>query len=245
MTQKWMLITGGSRGIGQALVTHLLSGWNIVFTGRNEESINQTMLKAQALNAATWVRGFCCDGSNESEVAQLATRLLADFGAPSAIVHNAGMTKDALHIHQTAREWREIMDNNLIAIVNWNHHLLPAMMTQGHGSLVLMSSVSAVMGNAGQTAYAASKAAMMGLTRSLAREIGRFGLRVNCLAPGLIESDMIQAIPEPRLKALRQNIPLRRMGHPQEVAQAVAFLAGEASRYMTGQTLILDGGLSA
>lgn len=245
MTQKWMLITGGSRGIGQALVTHLLSGWNIVFTGRNEESINQTMLKAQALNAATWVRGFCCDGSNESEVAQLATRLLADFGAPSAIVHNAGMTKDALHIHQTAREWREIMDNNLIAIVNWNHHLLPAMMTQGHGSLVLMSSVSAVMGNAGQTAYAASKAAMMGLTRSLAREIGRFGIRVNCLAPGLIESDMIQAIPEPRLKALRQNIPLRRMGHPQEVAQAVAFLAGEASRYMTGQTLILDGGLSA
>lgn len=245
MTQKWMLITGGSRGIGQALVTHLLSGWNIVFTGRNEESINQTMLKAQALNAATWVRGFCCDGSNESQVAQLATRLLADFGAPSAIVHNAGMTKDALHIHQTAREWREIMDNNLIAIVNWNHHLLPAMMTQGHGSLVLMSSVSAVMGNAGQTAYAASKAAMMGLTRSLAREIGRFGLRVNCLAPGLIESDMIQAIPEPRLKALRQNIPLRRMGHPQEVAQAVAFLAGEASRYMTGQTLILDGGLSA
>lgn len=245
MTQKWMLITGGSRGIGQALVTHLLSGWNIVFTGRNEESINQTMLKAQALNAATWVRGFCCDGSNESEVAQLATRLLADFGAPSAIVHNAGMTKDALHIHQTAREWREIMDNNLIAIVNWNHHLLPAMMTQGHGSLVLISSVSAVMGNAGQTAYAASKAAMMGLTRSLAREIGRFGIRVNCLAPGLIESDMIQAIPEPRLKALRQNIPLRRMGHPQEVAQAVAFLAGEASRYMTGQTLILDGGLSA
>ncbi|GHD94122.1 SDR family oxidoreductase [Pseudocitrobacter faecalis] len=245
MTQKWMLITGGSRGIGQALVTHLQSRWNIVFTGRNEDSINHTMLKAQALNTSTWVRGFCCDGSDEAEVSTLAARLLADFGAPSAIVHNAGMTKDALHIHQTANEWREIMDNNLISIVNWNHQLLPVMMTEGHGSLVLMSSVSAVMGNSGQTAYAASKAAMMGLARSLAREVGRFGIRVNCLAPGLIESDMIQAIPEQKLKALRQNIPLRRLGHPQEVAQAVAFLTGEESRYMTGQTLILDGGLSA
>ncbi|MEB4673596.1 SDR family oxidoreductase [Enterobacteriaceae bacterium G50] len=245
MTQKWMLITGGSRGIGQALVTHLQSRWNIVFTGRNEDAINHTMLKAQTLNTSTWVRGFCCDGSDEAEVSTLAARLLADYGAPSAIVHNAGMTKDALHIHQTANEWREIMDNNLISIVNWNHQLLPAMMTEGHGSLVLMSSVSAVMGNSGQTAYAASKAAMMGLTRSLAREVGRFGIRVNCLAPGLIESDMIQAIPEQKLKALRQNIPLRRLGHPQEVAQAVAFLTGEGSRYMTGQTLILDGGLSA
>lgn len=245
MTQKWILITGGSRGIGQALVMHLLPHWNIVFTGRDCAAITDTQIKAQSLNTSTWVKGLCCDGSQEEEVARLSARLLEEFGAPSAVIHNAGMTKDALHIHQQAQDWREVMDNNVISIVNWNHGLLPAMMTQGSGSLVLMSSVSAIMGNSGQTAYAASKAAMMGFARSLAREVGRFGIRVNCLAPGLIDSDMLGAIPEKKLKAMRQNIPLRRVGHPQEVAQAAAFLVGEGSRYITGQTLVIDGGLSA
>ncbi|MEH1318720.1 SDR family oxidoreductase, partial [Citrobacter farmeri] len=148
-------------------------------------------------------------------------------------------------IHQNARDWQEVLGNNLVAVVNWNRILLPAMMTQGSGSIVFMSSVTAVKGNSGQTAYAASKAAMIGLTHSLAREVGRFGIRVNCLAPGLIEGEMVQAIPEARLKAMRQNIPLRRLGRTQDVAHAVAFLAGEGSRYLTGQTLVLDGGLSA
>jgi Dehydrogenases with different specificities (related to short-chain alcohol dehydrogenases) len=245
MTQKWILITGGSRGIGQALVMHLLPHWNIVFTGRDNAAITDTQLKAQSLNTSTWVKGFCCDGSQEEEVSRLSARLIEEFGAPSAVIHNAGMAKDALHIHQQAKDWREVMDNNVISIVNWNHGLLPAMMTQGSGSLVLMSSVSAIMGNSGQTAYAASKAAMMGFARSLAREVGRFGIRVNCLAPGLIDSDMLGAIPEKKLKTMRQNIPLRRVGHPQEVAQAAAFLVGEGTRYITGQTLVIDGGLSA
>jgi len=245
MEKKWMLITGGSRGIGQALVSHLLPEWNIVFTGRSEAGIAHALEKAESLGLPTWVKGYRCDGSDEAGVEQLATSLLDEFGAPDAIIHNAGMTHDALHIHQSAQDWHSVLGNNLVAVVNWNRILLPAMMMQGGGAIVLMSSVTAIKGNCGQTAYAASKAAMIGLTRSLAQEVGRFGIRVNCLAPGLIEGEMVQAIPEARLKAMRQHIPLRRLGRTQDVARAVAFLAGKGSSYLTGQTLVLDGGLSA
>lgn len=240
-----MLITGGSRGIGQSLVNHLLPEWNIVFTGRNMAGIDRTLQCARSRSTSNWVKGYRCDGSDEAGVEKLATSLLSEFGAPSAIIHNAGMTIDALHIHQKARDWHEVLENNLVAVVNWNRILLPAMMMQGSGAIVFMSSVTAIKGNSGQTAYAASKAAMIGLTRSLAREVGRFGIRVNCLAPGLIDGEMVQAIPETRLKAMRQNIPLRRLGRTQDVARAVAFLIGEGSSYLTGQTLVLDGGLSA
>lgn len=245
MTQKWVLVTGGSRGIGQALVTGLLPQWNVAFTGRSEEGIAHTLELAQAIQSANWVKGYCCDGKDEQRVAELAQQMLDELGAPVAIVHNAGIARDALHIHQDAEVWREVLDNNLVSMVNWNRLLLPAMMMQGEGSIVMMSSVTAIRGNSGQTAYAASKAAMMGMARSLAREVGRFGIRVNCLAPGLIESDMTQAIPEAKLKAMRQEIPLRRLGLAAEVTGSVAFLIGDNSRYLTGQTLVLDGGLSA
>lgn len=133
----------------------------------------------------------------------------------------------------------------MISMINWNRVLLPAMLTQRRGSIVMMSSVSALKGNVGQTAYAASKAAMSGIARSLALEVGRFGIRINCLAPGLIRTEMLEEIPAQKLKEMRQSIPLRRLGETDDVLQAVAFLIGEGSQYMTGQTLVLDGGLSA
>lgn len=245
MADKWMLITGGSRGIGQALVTHLLPEWNIVFTGRNESGLERTREMVQSLSTTNWAKGCLCDGRDEASVERLATSLVEEHGAPAAIVHNAGMTRDALHIHQKAGDWEEVLGNNLISAVNWNRILLPAMMMKGSGSIVFMSSVTAIKGNSGQTAYAASKAAMIGLTLSLSREVGRFGIRVNCLAPGLIEGEMVRAIPDAQLKAMRQNIPLRRLGRTQDVARTVAYLVGEGSSYLTGQTLVLDGGLSA
>ncbi|HEM6801123.1 SDR family NAD(P)-dependent oxidoreductase [Citrobacter koseri] len=245
MDNKWILITGGTRGIGLTLVSQLLQKWNVVFTGRSEVSVAQAINKVKGTSTSAWVKGFCCDGCDEENVEKLATMLINDLGAPLAIIHNAGITNDALHIHQNANDWRYIMDNNIISVINWNRLLLPAMMTQGRGSIVLMSSISALKGNCGQTAYAASKAAMIGLTHSLAREVGRFGIRVNCLAPGLIESDMLTEMPAEKLKALRQNIPLRRVGRPEDVANAVEFLTGPESSYITGQVLIIDGGLSA
>lgn len=243
MAHKWILVTGGSRGIGQALVTGLGQSWNVVFTGRNEAAINA--IQDQCENSTHWVKGYACDGSDEERVERLARDLLAEWGAPEAIIHNAGIVRDGLHIHQNAAVWREVLETNVIAMINWNRILLPAMMEQRRGSIVLMSSVSALKGNVGQTAYAASKAAMCGMARSLALEVARFGIRVNCLAPGLIRTAMLEEIPEQKLKALRQSIPLRRPGETEDVLQAVAFLIGEGSQYMTGQTLVLDGGLCA
>lgn len=245
MANKWVLITGGSRGIGQALVTELRNNWNVVFTGRSADGISNTLSIVENTDSDTWVKGFQCDGKDEKQVGELSQSLLGSFGPPTAIIHNAGIARDALHIHQNAEIWRDVLDNNVISTINWNRELLPSMLMERYGSIVLMSSVTGLKGNIGQTAYAASKAAMMGVARSLAHEVGRFGLRVNCVAPGFIDSDMIRAIPEAKLKSIRQNIPLRRFGQPQEVAKMVDFLIGENSQYLTGQTLVLDGGLTA
>ena len=245
MSSQWVLVTGGSRGIGQALVTELQHNWNVVFTGRSAEGIANTLSIVEHTQSNQWVKGFQCDGKDEQQVKELAQSLLGSHGAPTAIIHNAGIARDALHIHQNAEIWRDILDNNVISMINWNRELLPAMLMARYGSIVLMSSVTGLKGNIGQTAYAASKAAMMGVARSLAHEVGRFGIRVNCIAPGFIDSDMTRAIPENKLKLIKQSIPLRRFGQPQEVAKMAEFLIGEDSQYITGQTIVLDGGLTA
>ena len=245
MAQKWILVTGGSRGIGRALVAGLGQSWNVVFTGRNERTIHDTEVELTDEQSSHWVQGVACDSNDETQVENLAQDLLAKWGAPEAIIHNAGIARDGLHIHQNAALWREVLETNVISMINWNRVLLPAMLMQKRGSIVLMSSVSALKGNVGQTAYAASKAAMSGIARSLALEVARFGVRVNCLAPGLIRTEMLEEIPPQKLKELRQSIPLRRLGETDDVLQTVAFLIGDGSQYMTGQTLVLDGGLSA
>jgi 3-oxoacyl-[acyl-carrier protein] reductase len=243
MTKQWVLVTGGSRGIGRALVEELAKQWNVVFTCRNGQAAGAAVIEACA-GLPGWVESYICDGSDELAVNLVAPPLLARLGAPFAVIHNAGITLDDLHIQQTGEPWRQVIDTNLNAIFYWNRHLLPAMMAQGEGAMVLMSSVTGIKGNTGQTAYGASKAAMIGLGKSLALEVARFGIRVNCLLPGIIESEMTQAIPPEALKALRKQIPLRRLGKASEVARTTAFLIGDDSRYMTGQILVLDGGLT-
>ncbi|WP_429616746.1 SDR family NAD(P)-dependent oxidoreductase [Serratia sp. 2723] len=243
MTKQWVLVTGGSRGIGRALVEELARQWNVVFTYRNGQSASAAVIEA-CTGLPGWVESCVCDGSDEQAVDLVAPQLLARLGAPFAVIHNAGITQDDLHIQQTGERWRQVLDTNLNAIFYWNRHLLPAMMAQGEGAIVLMSSVTGIKGNTGQTAYGASKAAMIGLGKSLALEVARFGIRVNSLLPGFIESEMTQAIPPEALKALRKQIPLRRLGKASEVARTTAFLIGDDSRYMTGQILVLDGGLT-
>jgi 3-oxoacyl-[acyl-carrier protein] reductase len=243
MTRQWVLVTGGSRGIGRALVEELAKQWNVVFTCRSGLSAGTAVMEACA-GLPGWVESCVCDGSDEQAVNLVAPPLLARLGAPFAVIHNAGITQDDLHIQQTGERWRQVIDTNLNAIFYWNRHLLPAMMAQGEGAMVLMSSVTGIKGNTGQTAYGASKAAMIGMGKSLALEVARFGIRVNCLLPGIIESEMTQAIPPEALKALRKQIPLRRLGKASEVARTTVFLIGDDSRYMTGQSLVLDGGLT-
>lgn len=243
MTRQWVLVTGGSRGIGRALVEELAKQWNVVLTCRSEQSPSAEVIEVCA-GLPGWVENRICDGSDEQAVNLVAPDLLARLGAPFAVIHNAGITQDGLHIQQTSERWRQVIDTNLNAVFYWNRHLLPAMMGQGEGAMVLMSSVSGIKGNVGQTAYAASKAAMIGLAKSLALEVARFNIRVNCLLPGIIDSEMTDAIPPEALKVLRKQIPLRRLGKASEVARAAVFLIGDDSRYMTGQSLILDGGLT-
>lgn len=244
MLDKWILVTGGSRGIGRATVLELAKEWNVVFTWQSAEQQSQSLL-ALCESLPGQVEGIRCDGRDEAAVNDLASQLIQRIGAPYGIVHNAGVTLDALHMYQTSDNWRHVMDTNLNAVFNWNKPLLPVMMAQKEGAIVMMSSVSGIKGNTGQTAYSASKAAMIGLSRSLAVELGRFGIRVNSLLPGFIDSEMLQSLPKEKIAAIRSLIPMRRLGQPEEIAGAVAWLVGEGSRYMTGQTLVLDGGMTA
>lgn len=239
MSRKWVLVTGGSRGIGAELVRCLSRQYDIVFTWLNNGQ------EETQLTGTGWIKSIQCDGRSEQQVVATAEQLLREHGSPYAIVHNSGICRDSLHIHQSSDSWQQVMDSNLNTVLYWNRILLPAMMLQGEGSLLLMSSVSGIKGNPGQSAYAASKAALIGMGHSLALELGRFGITVNCLLPGFIETDMTAALPGPRKEALRKSIPLRRFGTAQEVAQTAAFLLSEPARYITAQSIIIDGGMTA
>ncbi|MEL4014912.1 SDR family NAD(P)-dependent oxidoreductase [Dryocola clanedunensis] len=243
MEKEWILVTGGSRGIGREVVKKLAQRWNVVFTWRSQQQDSDEVVRACGALPGR-VEHVRCDGTAPATVRGVAMELLAEYGAPYGIVHNAGITEDSLHIHQQAESWNRVLETNLNAVFYWNQYLLPAMVEQGKGAMVLMSSATAIKGNVGQTAYGASKAAMLGLSRSLALELSRFGIRVNCLLPGYIASDMTAAMPERTIKSLHKMIPMRRLGTPEEVAQSVAFLIGEESSYMTGQSIVLDGGLT-
>lgn len=240
---KWVLVTGGSRGIGESVVKHLADKYNVVFTWLREEE-QARALESECAQFAGKVIGFRCDGTCAAQVDTLAANLLSEHGAPFGIIHNAGITRDALHFRQTSKDWHAVINTNLNAIFHWNQALLPAMMTKSEGSIVMMSSVSAIKGNAGQVAYAATKAAMLGMTRSLAKEVARFNLRVNSVLPGLIETEMVQVMAEAEKKILRKGIPMRRFGRKEEVSQVVGFLLSDGSSYITGQSLVVDGGIT-
>ncbi|EBU3773041.1 SDR family oxidoreductase [Salmonella enterica] len=214
MSQPWILVTGGSRGIGRELVLSLSERWRVVFTWKNNATAASEVVD-HCRRQGCLVEAIQCDGASEEQV------------------------------HQTAERWRKVMDTNLHALFYWHQSLLPAMFEAKSGSIVFITSVSgAVRGNAGQTAYSASKAAMVGLCRSLALETGRFGIRVNCIAPGVINSELLNTIPADKLKALSRQIPLRRIGQPADVASSVRFFLNEESQWITGQCLVVDGGMS-
>ncbi|WP_118987494.1 3-oxoacyl-ACP reductase FabG [Photorhabdus sp. CRCIA-P01] len=244
LNTPWVFISGGSRGIGKGIVKMLAAqNYHVVFTYKS--SINEAQILCQEIEQQGYrCEGYQCDVSNAKEVTTLSTELISRYGAPYAIINNAGITQDALLINMKEEEWHNVISTNLSSVYLVNHAFLPEMITAG-GCIIHMSSVTAFKANSGQVNYAATKAAMIGITRSLAVEVGRFNVRVNTVAPGLIDTEMLDHIPAPHRKKLLSNIPLGRLGSVEDIALTINFLLSLGGRYITGQTFVIDGGMTA
>jgi 3-oxoacyl-[acyl-carrier protein] reductase len=242
--RPWILVTGGARGIGRELVDVLSQQYHVVFTYRHS-SDEARRLTDQWRQLGRSVDALCCDGTDGAAVRALAEQLIAAKGAPHALVNNAGMTRDGAFLNMDAAAWLEVVDNNLNASFHWTRALLQSMVEAGVGSVIMMSSVSGIKGNAGQTNYGATKAALIGFAKSLALETARFGVRVNAIAPGIIETDMMRDMPEKARAAICKSVPMKRAGDTSDIASMVEYLVGDKARYITGQCFVVDGGLTA
>lgn len=242
---RWVFVTGGARGIGRGLVHALsASGYPIVFTYKSSVAEAQQVV-AKVSAAGGSCEAHACDSACTETVFNLAKQLVDDHGPPYAVINNAGIAKDSLFTKISPEDWGAVLQNNLTSAYAVNRAFLPEMFQSGNGCIIHISSVTGLKGNIGQSSYAASKAAMIGMTRSLAVEVGRFNIRVNAVAPGLIVTDMTSRIPPAQTKQLIGQIALRRFGSVEDVARMVDFLLGPGGHYVTGQTFVVDGGLTA
>lgn len=243
-SRPWILITGGSRGIGRGLVIGFArAGFDVEFTYQaNAEAAQETERAAAEAGGA---RGHRCDSADQAAVDSLAAALIDEKGAPFAIVSNAGVTRDSLLVNMTSAQWNEVIGANLNGAYFLARAFAPAMIEAGRGSILLMSSVAGQKGVAGQSNYASTKAALSGLARALAVELGRFGLRVNAIAPGYVATDMLGNFADAQRRSIERGIPLRRIGTVEDVVSVAEFLVSEQAGYITGQTIVVDGGLIA
>lgn len=236
------LVTGASRGIGKAIALALgQRGATVLGTATSEAGAEAIMatLKDHGVTGQSYV----LDVSQPDSVKQLGDRLQADGHVPSILVNNAGITRDNLLMRMSDDEWESVVDTNLNSVYRLSKLMIRGMMKARHGRIINITSVVGLAGNAGQSNYAAAKAGMIGFTKSLAREVGPRGITVNAVAPGFIETDMTQALEDEQRQALLGQISLGRLGAVEEIAAAVAFLAGPAAGYITGETLNVNGGM--
>jgi 3-oxoacyl-[acyl-carrier protein] reductase len=236
------LVTGASRGIGAAILHRLgQSGAKVVGTATSEEGAAaiQAGLDAAGLTGA----GLKLDVTDAAACEAVLGEIEKRFGAVGILVNNAGITRDTLIMRMKDEDWQSVMDTNLTSVFRLSRGVIRAMMKARAGRIVNIGSVVGSMGNPGQVNYVAAKAGLAGFTKALAREVGSRGITVNCVAPGFIDTDMTKNLPEAQKAALIGNIPLGRLGSPQDVAEAVAFLASPAAAYITGQTLHVNGGM--
>jgi 3-oxoacyl-[acyl-carrier protein] reductase len=236
------LVTGASRGIGAAIADKLAqAGATLIGTATTEKGAEA--ITERLRNAGLKGKGMVLNVSDQSSIDALMEALVGEFGNPTILVNNAGITRDNLLMRMKDEEWDAIINTNLTSVYRLSKAVLRGMMKARKGRVINISSVVGAMGNAGQTNYAAAKAGIHGFTRSMAREVGSRGITVNAVAPGFVETDMTKELPEAQRKQLVDNIPLQRLGQPEDVANAVLFLAGESGRYITGETLHVNGGM--
>ena len=236
------LVTGASRGIGRAILMALAAeGARVAGTATTEAGAEG--IGAALAEAGYDGMGLVLDVADAASVEAAVNAVTEGLGAPTILINNAGVTRDNLLMRMKEDEWQAVIDTNLGSIYRVTRACLRAMTKARKGRIINIASVVGTMGNAGQTNYAASKAGMMGFTKSLAREVGVRGITVNCVAPGFIDTDMTRAIGESARDALLGAIPLGRLGSPEEIASAVTFLASPAAGYITGETLHVNGGM--
>lgn len=240
---KTAIITGASRGIGRGIAEVFAAhGANVAFTYSSSVEAAQKLeneLKAKGVKA----KGYQSDAANYEEAQKLAEEVATEFGSIDILVNNAGITKDNLLMRISEEDFDKVIEVNLKSVFNMTKAVQRTMLKQRKGSIINMSSVVGVKGNAGQSNYAASKAGMIGFTKSIALELGSRNIRCNAIAPGFIETEMTAVLDEKVVQGWRDNIPLKRGGTPEDVANACVFLASDMSNYVTGQVLNVDGGM--
>ena len=236
------LVTGASRGIGAAIAQRLgMAGATVIGTATGDagaQSIS-ARLAAQGVNGA----GLRLDVTDPQSVAAALSHVEAEFGAISVLVNNAGITRDALTMRMKDADWQTVIDTDLTAVFRLSRACLRPMIKARKGRIISIASVVGATGNGGQANYAAAKAGIVGFSKSLAREVGARGITVNVVAPGFIDTDMTQALPERQRQALLTQIPQARFGSPMDIANAVAFLASDQAAYVTGESLHINGGM--
>ena len=238
---KVALITGASRGIGKAIALKFAAeGADIAFT---DIKINEDTVKELEATGVK-VRAYVSNAADFAQTHETVEQVLADFGRIDVLVNNAGITRDGLMLRMDEAQWDAVINVNLKSAYNYIHACTPIMARQRGGSIINMSSVVGVSGNAGQCNYSASKAGLIGLAKSIAKEMGPRGIRANCIAPGFIISDMTAALPEEVREAWIKTIPLRRGGTPEDVAKVALFLASDLSSYVSGQVIHCCGAMN-
>jgi 3-oxoacyl-[acyl-carrier protein] reductase len=237
------IVTGAGRGIGQAIAMRLASeGARVAVVSRTEPNANRT---ADEINSkyAGLAKAYAVDVASHSAVKSLAEQILADFSRIDILVNNAGLTRDGLSMRMSESDWDVVVDTNLKGAFNFIQAVERPMIKQRSGRIINIASVAGIMGNAGQANYAASKAGLLGLTKSIARELASRNITANAVAPGFIQTDMTDVLSEQVKTGVTGQIPMGTFGQPEDIAAAVAFLASAEAKYITGQCLVVDGGM--
>ncbi len=238
------LVTGGGRGIGKAIVIALAdAGAKVAFTYKSSAAAADELVKELSGNGHT-VRAYQSDAVSTTSAAEVVNTVVKEFGRLDILVNNAGITKDALLMRMSEEDWDAVLDNNLKSVYNYTKAACRTMMSQRSGKIINITSIVGVTGNAGQANYSASKAGIIGFTKSIAKELGSRNIAVNAVAPGYVETDMTNKLSEDQKKALAELIPLKRTAQAHEIASVVKFLASPDANYITGQVICVDGGMT-